>query len=513
MDEGDSSVETLFSGGVIVLLGLVLELGISFLGKLVIAPYLGRTAYGSVSLGITTAAIGSTLVLLGLHTGIARYLPRFDNPAGERSILLSGFRIAVPLALLAGIVLYVASPPLAGALAGDGTTPAELTRVLRVFALAVPFGAVMKLAIGTVQGKQTALPKVAIQNVTFPVVRIIAIVLAVLLGGRAFGISLAYLASYVAAAAVGLYFLARYTTLFDRSIHAEIRYRELLSFSLPLVITTAMTIVLSDIDMYMLGLFDGPAVVGDYNVIYPIAELLTTALTAFGFLLLPAISELESDGDIADIRRLFQVVTKWVVVTTLPLFLVVVAFPGRTIALTFGPEYLGGSRALAVLSIGFFVNAALGLNKGALTSIGRTRLVMYDDITGAGVNVLLNLVLIPEYGLLGAAVATTASYILLNGLYSAQLYRRTSIQPLSRSLAAPLVVGAGTLGVVYLLGRASPVLDRLTLIGLFVGFCVLYGVAIVRFGIDSEEIRILVAAEERLGIDLSALKQFLDRFS
>jgi O-antigen/teichoic acid export membrane protein len=78
----EGSIERLFAGGGLLFFGLVLELGVSFLAKAVIARVLGPVDYGAVSLGVTTLGLLSTLGLLGLHTGVARHLPRFDGDLG-----------------------------------------------------------------------------------------------------------------------------------------------------------------------------------------------------------------------------------------------------------------------------------------------------------------------------------------------------------------------------------------------------------------------------------------------
>lgn len=506
-DDGFAAVRTLFKGGGVVLAGLVLELGISFAGKLLIARELGRVDYGAVSLGIITASIGSTLIILGLDQGIGRHLPRDDDPSARRSVLVSAFRVAVPLSLLLGAAVVLLAPLLATSVFDDPS----LTLVLRVFAVAIPFGVVMKLALGSIQGMQETAPKVAIQNVTFPVTRLLGIVSALLLGAGSMGVSYAYLASYVAAALAGIYYLYSRTSFFDFDIPYRGRERELLSFSLPLMVTSAMTIVLSDIDMYMLGAFRGTGEVGVYNVVYPLAQLLTVALGAFGFLFMPVFSELDADDRRSQMKRLYQVVTKWVLIATLPLFLVLVAIPQSVIRYTFGAEYLPGAAALSVLSVGFFLHTAVGLNKSALTSLGHTSLLMVDDVATAAFNVALNLVLIPQFGLLGAAYATTASYALLNLLYSVQLYTRTAIHPFTRALVLPPMVGGAAMGLLYVLVRTSVGTSPWSLAALFVSFLVVYGIAIVRFGIEPEEVRLVLSMEERFGVDLGPLKQLANR--
>lgn len=502
-DEGFVTIRELFKGGGALLIGLVLELSISFFGKLIVARELERVDYGGVSLGIVTAAIVSTLVLLGVNTGIGRYLPRYDSAEKRRGVLLSGLEISIPISLAATAVIVIGAPTIATV----GFNDPSLAPILRVFGFAIPFGALMKLSIGGIRGLQDSVSRVLVENITFPTTRIVGIVAAILLGYGVLGIAFAYAFSYVIAAALGLYILAKQTALFDRSVDPFPMRRELLTFSLPLVVTAAMSIVLSDIDMYMLGFLRDAGVVADYNVIYPLSQLLMSAQGAFGFLFMPVVSELDATGNHDELDRLYKIVTKWIVMVTLPMFLVLTLFPAQTISLTFGSKYLGGATSLSVLSLGFFIHTCFGLNKGALTSLGHTRLIMYDDIVGAGFNIVLNLLLIPEFGLLGAAWATTASYVLLNGMYSVQLYRRTAAHPLSLAMVKPLVVGIVAMGVVATAARAYLSSTALTLVGVFTVFVLVYGIGILRFGVEPEEVRLVLSFEERFNVDLGPLKR------
>jgi len=77
--------------------------------------------------------------------------------------------------------------------------------------------------------------------------------------------------------------------------------------------------------------------------------------------------------------------------------------------MTFGPEYTDGSLALVTLALGFFTHSVAGPNVNTLTAIGRTRIIMWDNLLAGVTNIALNFALIPEYGILGAAVATAVS--------------------------------------------------------------------------------------------------------
>ncbi|MCL7417713.1 MAG: flippase, partial [Halalkalicoccus sp.] len=105
--------QKLFTGGSIVFVGEMFGLGISFLSALVIGRLLGPEGYGAIALGSAALATVSTVVLLGMHTGIGRFLPRYDDPERRRGVLVSAFQLVLPLSILAGGVLIVFAEPIA----------------------------------------------------------------------------------------------------------------------------------------------------------------------------------------------------------------------------------------------------------------------------------------------------------------------------------------------------------------------------------------------------------------
>jgi O-antigen/teichoic acid export membrane protein len=505
-DDEDSITRKLFKSGGIVFAGLIFELGLSFLAKLLIANLIAKFTFGIATIGITVLSFGSTVFLFGLNTGVGRYLPRFDDPDTRSDVVSAAVQTVLLSAVLFGAVLFAFAEPIAVRVL---RTPAA-AGVLRVAAVGIPFAAILKLAVGVVQGEERSLPKVALRNVTEPSVRFLLVAVALLVGGSAVSIMWAYSLAAVAAGVLGGYYVLRRFPVKLTGVESGMR-RELLSFSAPLVLVTAMILVLSYIDIFLLTALGDPTEVATYSVVYSIAELQTVVLTSFGFLFMPVISRLHSAERDGQMRRTYQMVTRWILVPTLPVFLVVLLLPDPTIRFTFGAKYTDGALALAILVFGFFTHAILGPNKNTLVSVGSTRLIMYDNVAAALANVALNVALIPRFGIVGAAVATAVSYALLNALYSYQLYRVTGITPFTRSMLRPGALGVG-LGLLVLAVTRSSVEMTLPVFVATVGlFSVLYLVGFVLFGgVTREELVLLHSIEERFDVDLGPISSVIE---
>lgn len=507
-NETESKFQRLFTSSGVVFAGLVLQLGLGFLARIVIARLLGRVDYGAVALGVTLLNTAAIIVVIGTDTGVGRFLPRCDDTERRRGVLVSAYQLIMPLSVVIGFAVAL----LAGPIAEHAFHSPSLAPILRVFALTIPLAAFVRLTVGSVRGMKQSVPRVYIQNVGLPLSRFALIAVALLVGYRAVGVAWAYAGAYVVATLLSLYYLHRHTTLFSRKPAASM-HRELLTFSAPIVVTTTMNTLFQNIDIFMLGYFASTGDVGIYTVVYPLASLLTTMLMAFGFVFMPTISELDASGNVAEMKRTYGLTSKWTFMTTLPLFLFVASFPELIIQYTFGSEFTPGTIALTVLAIGFFTQGAIGPCGDTLTAMGKTRLVMCDSVAVAVVIVLLNLVLIPRYSYVGAAAATTAGFLLMNTLYLVQLYREIGAHPFRGPLLRPGVIAGLLWAVLYLVVQTFFAVTVPVLAVGMVCFLTLYSVIIIRFGgIESEEVSLLGTFEERIGFELSSVRAVAKRF-
>jgi len=380
-------------GAGIVFTGVVLELVVSFVAKLLIARYLGPTDYGAVSIGLKLMTATSIFVLVGLDSGIGRYLPRRDDPADRRGVLKSALEIALPVGLLAGVGLFLTADPIAVRVFHD---PA-VAPVIRVFSVVLPFAVVFRMAIGGVQGMQQSLPKVFIQNLTLPISRFLLIAVVLLYGLGTVAAAWAWGSPTSSPACWGV---------LPGPLHAPVRGRagHVDAPRTPRVLGAADD-----------NRRDAPGTLPHRHVLPGLLRLdhrrrrlqrrLSARPATHGR---PVGVRIHGDaghlvarrwglrrGDAPDLPASPQ---KWILLATLPVFLVVVLFPEMVIRVTFGAEYDQGALALSVLAVGFFTHAVVGPNGNTLTSVGRTRLIMYDNVAVAVTNVTLNLLLIPGTG-------------------------------------------------------------------------------------------------------------------
>ncbi|WP_435176476.1 flippase [Halorussus sp. AFM4] len=447
----ETGIRRLLRSGGVNFAGMALRLGLSFVVTLFAARYLGKASYGAVSVGTTILTAVSTLTMLGLGQGIGGFLPRYEATNKRRGILMSAFSIVMPLSITVGVGIALLAEPLATHVFDDKS----LVPIIQVCALGIPAANLAQLAISVVRGKKQTLPKVIIDDIALLGSRALLVLVFITFGAGALAIASAYPLSFLISAAIGIHYLVRHTSLFPPVETLTMR-TELLSYSLPLWISAGMSIIYSGFDTFILAYFSETAAVGIYKVVYSLSNHVSILLISLGYIVLPTFSELYSKDDVSEMQSYYQSVSSWIFLGTLPPFALFLLFPGTVIKLLFGAEYVSGRIALSVLAFGFFFHSVIGPNAEVLKAVNEPRLVMIDDALSAVVNVALNLILIPRYSYLGAAVATTISYVFLNTAYSYQLYRKTDVHPFSKRYIALAVATI----LVILFAKGGQILAR-----------------------------------------------------
>lgn len=505
-NQGNGSASQVFSGAVVVFAGLVLELGFAFLAQVVVARYLGTVSYGAVSIGLTVLTFAVTFSLLGLNTGLTRNIPQADDVATERGLLWSGLGIGTGTAVVIGAVLVVAAPVLADRVFNEP----QLVPILRIFGVVLPFAVFFRIGIGAIKGYSITKGRVYVQNITLPVTRMLGVVAVLVVGAGVVGAAGAYAVAYVAGAVVTLWLLYRHTPTFSGG-DTTFETRSLLVYSLPLLVSSSMTQIYSDVDVILLGgLAVGTGSVGIYRAVYPLSKLLLMPGSAFGFLYLPQVSGLHGDGELKTARELFQTVSKWIALTGVPIFVFFQVFPQQLIGLTFGGEYVTGVDEFRVLAATFFIPLLVGPNTETLMAFGYTRFTAIVDAAMAIANVVLNFLLIPEFGIMGAAVATAVSYFCQNSLYSTYLYVSDRIHPFSIGMVFPIVAGLSGGAIIIV---ASALFD-VGLVGRIVAYLtvlVVFVASIFAYSIGSEEIEIVGRIDDRIGTSFAPRLEVFSR--
>ncbi|MES2753571.1 MAG: polysaccharide biosynthesis C-terminal domain-containing protein, partial [Pseudomonadota bacterium] len=182
---------------------------------------------------------------------------------------------------------------------------------------------------------------------------------------------------------------------------------------LPLLIGTTTAPLVGQVPVILLGILADTDRAGQFAVVKNLGDLALVPLIAFTPIWSASLATLAGAGDHAAMRRMVALWSRRATVFTLPILLVLAVF-GEPILRLFGPAFAIGDRALAILCIGYLVMVATGANALALVMARRERAVAVVNSVAMLLSIGLSWLLIPRWGLEGAAVASAAATVALN---------------------------------------------------------------------------------------------------
>jgi O-antigen/teichoic acid export membrane protein len=402
-----------------VLMVRVAGAGLGFAFNVALARMLGADGLGVYHLSLTFVLIASVVGRVGMDAAMLKFAAT-SHAAMDGRRLAAVHRMGMATASMGcGVVAastFLASDWLALRVYSD---PA-IAGPLRLMSLAlVPFAMLSLYGELLKAGHRQALSSL-VQGAALP---LLSLMLLFVFAGRikdANGAAIIYLVASVLVCLTG-YFLWRRIIPPEKSPTTEpLKFRDLIATAMPMYGSAMADVVMTFSDVLILGMFATAADVGIYTAAARTALLTRFLLLANSSVAAPRFAALHAANDKAGVARLAVRSTLLTTVSSVPLLLIFLIFPEKILSL-FGPNFEAGAQALIILTIGQFVNAATGPVGYLLNMSGFHRIEGRIAVAGAVITVGLCFVLIPIWGILGAAAANaiaTASCNLLRVYYA-----------------------------------------------------------------------------------------------
>jgi len=511
----NKSLQKVAKGSSIVFIGLLLGLLPAFIARLIIVRYWTESDYGVFSLAVVVLTICLIISTLGLTQGVSRniaYARGKKEYTKIQEFISASIWFSTLASILVGIVLFLFSEMISVSIFHE---PALITP-LRIFSLALPFSTLISVIISIFRGFDQIKPVVYFQQILLNV--IFPLLLVVIVFSNLSFIFVFY--AYAGAITITLILLIVYSLrkiqfssiLSIKSITSPAS-KELLIFSLPLLITVVLTSVMSWTDTLMIGGLKSTVDVGLYNAASPLARFISFPLAALLVIYMPVFSGLYAKNKLDEIKRNYSILTKWLCSATLPLFAILFLFPEPIITLLFGSTYAPSSGALRILSLGFIANNFVGPCSVSLIGMGKSRFVMLASLFAAVLNIGLNTALIPSFGLIGAATASVISLSCINLIRSWKLYSISGAKPLSKNLVKPVLVSLGIIGIIYVIFQNFITMEGWMLPVILLLFYIIYILAmLITKSLDQEDLKMLQILEEKTGFKSNLLRRLLLKF-
>lgn len=483
--DSDRQIRGIARGGGLNLAGAILGQAAVFSILLLLARWFDIREVGRYAQCYAVLSLLGLLALSGFRAGVTRFVAVHladDDPAAVRGTVRLALGVSGGAAALLGVLLALAAPWLA-----DRLHDPALTGGLRLMALTLPAMTLCEAALAATRGWRSQRAFTLIGQIYEPVGRLLLTAILLVLGAGLTGAFWAIVAAGWSAAALALLALRRRLRALDGAARTY-QPRQLFSFSTVSWVSSLSSTGLIWLDTLLLGFFANPDI-GVYNVATRLVTVAVFVLAPLNAAFGPYLAHLYHQGRLDEVRRSYAAVTGWVVRLSLPAFAALLAFPDELLRL-FGPEFAVGASVTVILAVGQIVNAATGPCGTVLNMSGRVALNMWDNLAALVLNVLLNLWLIPAYGIVGAAAAWAVSLAVVNVARVLQVRSLIQALPVSRGMLNGLLAGVAALGAGLAVRAVLPAGSGALVAGL-VAIVVVYAGVVLALGLSREDRMVL----------------------
>ena len=434
-NELHEGLTTVTRGTVLVIVSTLCLVLFNFLSRVLLVDN-PSSDWNSFSYVLALAGMVSAVGTLGLPNAVARGLPYAPTDAERRTIVRSSIAITLGAAAAIAAGLWLAGPYFARSLHVD-----HLAIGLEFFGVATAASIVAGLLAAIFQGYADVVPNALFVQVLNPGLFLTFLGVAVLLPSSGLTYTTALLA-YVLASGVTLVALVGYT-LWKLPRHlpsgpgAPGAEGRLFRFAAPLFVAGAFLSVSGYGDTFVLGLYS-PLAVGNYTASLILARLIAIGINAAAFIFLPVATGFLRRDNRPAIRLTYATVTKWMILLSMPLFLLFVFLPVRSLEFVYAGHYPPVVLPLQITVAGAFGATVLGPGATAQIAFGRVRLLAINSAVVGVADVAIALLLVPTHGAVGAAVAWGVSTLLYAALCLTELAVLDGVHPFGRDFILPL---------------------------------------------------------------------------
>lgn len=415
--------------------------GLNFAFGIFVARALGPDQFGLYALGLTIFNTLALIVPLGLDMGVVKFVSQ-QRGLGEQDKARSTIFQAVSITIVSGLLSGLGLALIAGWLSTVIYKNAALMPILLFFAVATPMLSVTTVLISILQAFHTVRHTLLIKYLWEPVGRFILAALMLWAGFGLYGV----LAAWVFTLGISVIVALRSTSqIADISLQRRPQWvqgnlQAMAAFCFPLIISTVFRAVAPRSDLLILGYWTNASNVGIYNAAFQTSAILALVLGSFNTSFAPMIGKAFANQEWETVKGLYQAICRWIFIFTFPLFICMVIFR-QDILRVFGADFVEGAACLVILAGGQLFNTVIGSANTILLMSGDSKKVMLNTIIIGLLLISANWILIPRFGIIGAAVSASISLTATNFIRAFQVWRLIKVQPYTVSLAKPLLAG------------------------------------------------------------------------
>lgn len=460
-------------GSQLNLIGAAVAVGGTIGLTVVVTHRFPKPAAGAFFVAMSLFLISESVANLGAYNGAIYFIARLRALHADRRIpaILRATIVPVIFASIAGTVaLLIFAVPFARFLLSDrvqtGVSVQETAFALRGFAIALPFAALADTLLGATRGYREMRPTVITDRIGRSGLQVIGVVLAAVLGKSLLLAPLwaiAYLPVSVAAAIwlrrvvqshrPALVFVRPPDPTVDNR-HGKPNAKGFWRFTGPRSVASIAQMIIQRLDIVLVGLMRGPVDAAIYTAATRFLVIGQFGNSAISTAAQPQFTHLFTVRDRLGANAVYQTTTAWLILLTWPMYLIAIIF-GPSVLSIFGHSYLAGHTVMIILGFSMLVATACGQVDMVLTTTGRSSWSLANGLAAMTVNIGVDLLLIPRYGITGAAIGWAAAIAIANLVPLAQVAIAVKIHPFGRGTLLAFLLTTTGFGVIPELVRIA----------------------------------------------------------
>ncbi|MDZ4840820.1 MAG: lipopolysaccharide biosynthesis protein [Hyphomicrobium aestuarii] len=385
-----------------------------YITQVALARWMGANEYGVYVSVWTAIMIVGGMATLGLNLGVMRLVPVHQEGGdadGLRGLVVGSRAMAAGLGLVVALVgsLVLWLIPMS----------ADHHAAAAIMLVCLPFYAISDMQDGLGRGHGWIAPGLVPPYIFRPILLIAGMAAAWVTGLEMTASTAATVIVWAVAAAAVLQavWLHRLFTASHGAGPRRYAPRAWIASSLPLLGIAGAELALQNTDVMVLSRYAIPAEVAMYFAAAKTMALMMFVHYAVGSAMASRFAGLHERADAAGLQAVVRDAVRWTFWPSVVVAVAILAI-GRPVLSLFGPGFADGYPIMAILVGGFLARSAMGPAEVLLSMMGKQRTCAVIMLAGAAVSLGLNLLLVPTYGVTGAAIATAialATVGLLNG--------------------------------------------------------------------------------------------------
>jgi O-antigen/teichoic acid export membrane protein len=422
-------IKKIVRGSIYVFASFVIASFFTYLSRILLARYLGPVKFGTFSIALMVTYLFTAFAIAGVGTSITYFMSK-EKSRNRKNAFFSALFVVSAFSLVIFSLIIIIFPKVISNVFGDVT----LSSIAEILATFTFLYGITRVVYSILRGEEKSKPFAVFYSLA-PTIYFIFIILFKAADARE------ALLLYIVAYLLTDLFLFPYVFKKVKFVKPDFSLvKQAFSFSIVLFLVEIIFSLRRWTDVWMLSLLSTVKNVGYYNAAFLSAFALNMTLTAINFLYLPVTNRLYNNGKFDILRETYTKICFILTFVVAPFSVALVLFAPQFIIIVFGKAYLPAAAPFSILMISTLVNVMFGPNWTNLIVKQEKKLLISLSSISLGINIILNYLTIPIWGIVGAAASTATSMVIWNIMTTVAIWKSLKMTPFSEGMFKTLLV-------------------------------------------------------------------------